>query len=58
MKDALQWFVFGFFGVIAAFIIFVRAGQLGGATGGKQTADIINAAGGSVASLASSLEGG
>lgn len=57
MKDIARWFVFGFFGAIIAVIVFVKAGNKGGQSGGQQTATIINAGGDAAAKLASGLEG-
>lgn len=51
-------FVIGFFAAIIAGIVFVQAQALGKESGGAQTADIINAAGGSLSDLGSSLESG
>lgn len=57
MKDLFRWAFLGFFGVIALGIVFVRAGQSGGRSGGQQTADIITASSSGLANIGSSLEG-
>jgi hypothetical protein len=57
MEETIQKFFFGFFAVLALMIIFVRAGQSGKATGGQQTAQILNAGGSSLANLAKGLSG-
>ncbi len=54
----LKWFILGFFGVAALGTIFVQAGKGGGQSGGAQTAQILDSAGGALGSLASSLETG
>lgn len=54
----LKWFILGFFGVAALGTIFVQAGKGGGESGGAQTAKILDAAGGGLGQLASSLETG
>lgn len=55
---ALQWVIYGFFGTICVAIVFVKAGQKGGRSGGQQTADVITAGASGLTSLASGLEGG
>ena len=60
MKAAEIFFI-GFFAVIAAAIVFVQAGSKGGGanqSGGTQASAIINALGGSLANVGSSLETG
>lgn len=48
----------GLFALVMIFaIVFVKAGQFGGATGGAQTASILSAAGGAGSQLVNSLEG-
>jgi len=54
----LQAVVIGVFVAIVAVIIFVRAGQRSGSSGGQQSSQIINASGDSFAKVVSSLEGG
>jgi hypothetical protein len=54
----LQAVVIGVFVAIVAVIIFVRAGQRSGVSGGQQSSQIINASGDSFAKVVSSLEGG
>jgi hypothetical protein len=55
---AVKWALMGFFGVILAVIVFVKAGAGGGQSGGAQTSQIIKTTGSSLATLATSLEGG
>lgn len=50
--------IFGFIAAVIAVIVFVKAGPNGGQSGGEQTAQVITASGGALASLATSLEGG
>lgn len=54
----LQWAVWGSFAAIIAVIVFVKAGKGGGQSGGEQSAAIIKAGTGGLATLATSLEGG
>ena len=56
MGKAVQIAIYGFMAGIALFIVFVKAGTTG-ESGGKQTADILNAGGSSLAQVASALEG-
>jgi hypothetical protein len=58
MQGVMEKFVFGFFAVIALMIIFVRAGQYGGRSGGQQSADILYAGGSTLGNLGKSLNGG
>ena len=58
MKETAQYFFAGFFAVLALGIVFVQAGKSGGLNGGAQTANIISSAGGSLSSVAKSLETG
>jgi hypothetical protein len=57
VKKILGYMVFGFFFVIALVIIFVRAGQGGGESGGKQTAEISKGVADGLSSVAKSLQG-
>lgn len=54
----LQHIVFGIFLSILAVIVFVRAGQKSGVSGGQQSSQIINASGQAFSSGVSALEGG
>lgn len=47
----------GAFIVMGLVVIFVRAGQFGHATGGQQSAEILNAAGSGAANWTRALEG-
>jgi hypothetical protein len=58
LNKIAQWLIWGFFGAIALGIVFVKAGQKGGRSGGQQSADIITAGASGLASTASALEGG
>ena len=58
MKKFFGYLAFGFFFVIALVIIFVRAGQGGNESGGKQTAEIAKALTDGIAAIAKSLSGG
>jgi hypothetical protein len=53
----LQWAIYGFFGAVCLGIVFIKAGQKGGRSGGQQTADVITAGGGALAAVATGLEG-
>lgn len=55
--DLARWVVMGFFGAIILFIVFVRAGQKGGQSGGEQTATIVKGFGDAGNKLAAGLEG-
>jgi len=57
LTNVLQHIVLGVFVAILAVIVFVRAGQKGGATGGQQSAQIISAAGSAFSSGVQALEG-
>ncbi len=54
----LQHIVFGVFLSILAVIVFVRAGQKSGVSGGTQSSQIITSSGQAFASGVSALEGG
>lgn len=56
MSKTIQTLVFGFMAAIALAIVFVKAGTTG-ESGGKQTADILNAGGQALAQVTSALEG-
>lgn len=58
MSSVLDKVVFGVFFAIALVIIFVRAGQFGGATGGTQTAQIIGALNAGASNFVQTLTGG
>jgi len=58
MKDIARWAAMGFFGAIIIAIVFVKAGQGGGKSGGDQTATIFRGGGDALAKVASGLEGG
>jgi hypothetical protein len=57
MGKYLELAIGGFFTAVVAVIIFVRAGQKGGRSGGQQTADIITASGQAINNVATGLEG-
>ena len=57
MKKIFGYMVFGFFFVISLVIIFVRAGQGGNESGGKQTAEISKGVADGLSSVAKSLSG-
>lgn len=42
---------------VTGVIVFVRAGQAGGESGGKQASSIISSAGGTMSKIISSLQG-
>ena len=58
MKNFLQVFIVGTFIAVIAAIVFVRAGQKSGVSGGKQASDMISAAGSSYAQGVTALEAG
>lgn len=58
MSDVLGKLVAVIGVAIVAMIVFVRAGQYGGATGGEQTAQIFYAAGGGLGNFVSKAGGG
>ena len=60
MKNIAKWIVGGIFIAMALAIVFVKAGkgQKNGQSGGTQTAEILQAAGGGATSFARALEGG
>jgi hypothetical protein len=58
MQGVAEKFVFGFFGVLALMVIFVRAGQYGGRSGGQQSADILYAGGSTLGNMGKSISGG
>lgn len=58
MSGVLQHVVFGVFLAILAVIVFVKAGQRGGSTGGQQSSQIIQASGQAFSSGVTALEGG
>lgn len=58
LKSIAYWATVGFFGAIITAIVFVKAGQGGGKSGGDQAATVIKAGGSSAADVASALEGG
>ena len=47
----------GAFAIMALTVVYVKAGQKGGATGGEQTSKIVNSLSGGMANTISSLEG-
>ncbi|HZV49922.1 MAG TPA: hypothetical protein VFD49_09175 [Candidatus Dormibacteraeota bacterium] len=49
--------VVGFFSAVVVAIVFVKAGQRTGVSGGQQTAQILNAGGSALANAARGLEG-
>jgi hypothetical protein len=55
--DLGRWALMGFFGAIILAIVFVKAGQKGGQSGGEQTATIIRGFGDAGNKLAAGLEG-
>lgn len=58
MRKIAEWLIAGFFIAIALSIVFVKAGQKGGVSGGQQSAMVIQAAGSGVSDVAAALEGG
>lgn len=58
MKAFLKISVIGFFVAVITGTIFVKAGQGGGESGGKQTAQIAKGLGDGLSSLAKGLQGG
>lgn len=58
MKGVLQHVVFGVFLAIVAAIVFVKAGQKSGVSGGEQSSQIIGASGQAFSSGVTALEGG
>jgi hypothetical protein len=54
----LKFALWGFFGAIGLAIVFVRAGQKSGRSGGQQAADIISAGGSATSQVATALQGG
>lgn len=58
MKGIAQHIVLGVFVVLALVIIFVKAGQKSGVSGGQQSSQIIGAASQGFASGVTALEGG
>lgn len=53
-----DYFITAFAVLVGFAIVFVRAGASGGASGGTQTAQILNATGGSLGNLAVAIESG
>jgi hypothetical protein len=58
VKGLLQHIVFGVFVAIGMAIIFVKAGQKSGVSGGQQASQIIGASGQAFTSGVTALEGG
>jgi len=57
MTDAVKLFITWSFVAALALIIFVRAGQFGGKSGGEQSATIINSLGGAYGGVIQSATG-
>ena len=58
MHKTLAIAIYGFMLAIVATIVFVKAGQGGGESGGQQTAQILKAGGQAIGNVATALEGG
>lgn len=58
MKGVAQHIIFGITVLILAVIIFVKAGQKGGASGGEQSSQLVKASGDAFSSGVTALEGG
>lgn len=58
MKGIVQHIVLGVFIVLGLAIIFVKAGQKSGVSGGQQTSQIIGASGQAFTGGVTALEGG
>jgi hypothetical protein len=57
MKGVGEWIVVGIIAAILAVIIFVRAGQLSGESGGTQASSIINSTTAGVGGIINAAEG-
>lgn len=55
--DWVKALVYGLVAAILAVIIFVRAGELGGTSGGEQASDIINSTTKGAASIINAAQG-
>lgn len=53
----MKYFIYGLVACILAVIVFVRAGELGGDSGGKQASDIINSTAKGFASIINAASG-
>lgn len=57
MKEVFKAIVYGLVAAVLAVIVFVRAGELGGASGGEQASTVINSTAKGAASIITAAQG-